>query len=88
MTDCTFGSILPKNWPLNILKGLQKISLKQSRHVTYTIQAADKTAILYGTCEEIKNFHGRYKSEFVVYNVSADSEMEVIDSLGWLKNNT
>ncbi|NIA31508.1 MAG: hypothetical protein GWP06_16570 [Actinobacteria bacterium] len=52
------------------------------------IQAAGKAAILYGTCEEIKSFHGRYKPELVVYHVNADSETEGAAFLEWLKNNT
>lgn len=52
------------------------------------IQAAGKAAILYGTCEEVKHFHGRYKPELVVYHVEADSQSEGLELLEWLKNNT
>ncbi|MCD4830177.1 MAG: hypothetical protein K8R02_00035 [Anaerohalosphaeraceae bacterium] len=52
------------------------------------IQAAGKAALLYGTCEEIKSIHGRYKPELLVYCVNAESETEGRDFLEWLKNNT
>jgi len=52
------------------------------------IQAAGKATILYGTCEEIKSFHGRYKPEFSVYHVTAESQNEGEAFLNWLKKNT
>ncbi len=52
------------------------------------IQAAGKATILYGNCEEIKSFHGKYKPELSVYHVTADSQNEGQKFLDWLKKNT
>ncbi len=52
------------------------------------IQAAGKAAILYGTCEEIKQIHGRYKPHLVVYHAYAQSRSEGQALLEWLKRNT
>lgn len=52
------------------------------------IQAAGKATILYGTCEDVKSFHGRYKPELLVYHLTAESEAEGVAFLEWLKSNT
>ena len=52
------------------------------------IQAAGKAAVLYGTCEQIKVIHGRYKPELVVYDVVANNEAQGLELLEWLKKNT
>lgn len=52
------------------------------------IQNAGKAAVLYGTCEEIKSFHGRYRPELVVYHATAETQDEGEAFLEWLKKNT
>ena len=52
------------------------------------IQAAGKAAVLYGSCEEVKSFHGQYNPELLVYDVEAQSVEEGLKLLEWLKKNT
>jgi hypothetical protein len=52
------------------------------------IQSAGKAVVLYGSCNEIKAIHGRYKSELLVYDVQAENEAEGLELLEWLKKNT
>lgn len=56
--------------------------------VIHKIQAAGKAAVLYGTCEQIKEMHGRYKPELLVYDAWAKSEAQGNELLDWLKKNT
>ena len=51
-------------------------------------EAAGKVMILYETCEEIRETHGHYKLEFVIYHVNAGSETEGTAFFEWQKNNT
>ena len=52
------------------------------------IQSAKKSAVLYGTVEEIKAIHGRYKPNLLVYDVTAESREEGLEFLEWLKKHT
>ncbi|HBG26906.1 MAG: hypothetical protein A2Y10_10505 [Planctomycetes bacterium GWF2_41_51] len=56
--------------------------------VIHKIQAVGKSTVLYGTCEEIKSFHGQYKPELIVYEAWAKSPEEGQELLDWLKRNT
>lgn len=56
--------------------------------VLHKIQNAGKAVILYGSIEQIKAIHGKYKSELVVYQVQADSVEKGKEFLDWLCSNT
>jgi len=56
--------------------------------VVHRIQAANKSIIIYGTAEEIKAVHGRFKPELLVYDVNTKSRDEGLKLLDWLKKNT
>ena len=60
----------------------------QWSEVLHRIQAARKNIIIYGTPEEIKEIHGQYKLELLVYEVAASSLDAANDFLEWLKGNT
>jgi hypothetical protein len=52
------------------------------------IQDAGKIVVLYGSVDQIKAIHGKFKPELVVYDVQAQSKEEGIQFLEWLKKNT
>ena len=52
------------------------------------IQQAGKAAVIAGSPEQIKSFHGCFKPELLVYDVEAESEQEGLALLNWLKENT
>ncbi len=56
--------------------------------VLHKIQAANKAIILYLAPEQVKEIHGEYDPELLVYEVQAESPEQGEELLIWLKKNT
>ena len=52
------------------------------------VHRANKATIIYGSIEEIKNIHGKYPLNLVVYETWVNSEQQGYEFLEWLKKNS